>query len=196
MKRRRLDPEDEALWSAVAATARPLHPARKPLPEDGGTPPVKHAPLKPQRPIAPFRAAEAARARPAQHDIAPSPAERLASQPVRMDRRAHRAITRGRVAPEARLDLHGMTLDQAHGALRRFVLSAQARGNRLILVITGKGRRDADHGPLPVRPGALRHQVPHWLALPPLSQAVLQIASAHAKHGGEGAYYVYLRRPN
>jgi DNA-nicking Smr family endonuclease len=40
----------------------------------------------------------------------------------------------------------------------------------------------------------LRHQVPHWLRLPPLSQAVQQVAEAHLKHGGAGALYVYLRR--
>jgi DNA-nicking Smr family endonuclease len=40
----------------------------------------------------------------------------------------------------------------------------------------------------------LRHQVPHWLNSMPLKPHVLQIAEAHVKHGGAGAYYVYLRR--
>ncbi|HMO09862.1 MAG TPA: Smr/MutS family protein, partial [Paracoccaceae bacterium] len=43
-------------------------------------------------------------------------------------------------------------------------------------------------------PGALRRQVPHWLRLPPLAQAVLQVTEAHARHGGAGALYVYLSR--
>jgi DNA-nicking Smr family endonuclease len=42
--------------------------------------------------------------------------------------------------------------------------------------------------------GVLRHQVPLWLRQPPLGQAVLQVSEAHLKHGGSGAYYVYLRR--
>ena len=49
-------------------------------------------------------------------------------------------------------------------------------------------------GPIPVRHGVLRHQVPQWLSMPPLSSAVLQVSQAHISHGGGGAYYVYLRR--
>ena len=78
--------------------------------------------------------------------------------------------------------------------LIRFILNAQSAGLRLVLVITGKGKRGQDIGPIPQRMGALRHQVPQWLRLPPLGPAVLQISEAHLKHGGSGAYYVYLRR--
>ena len=63
-----------------------------------------------------------------------------------------------------------------------------------MLVITGKGRGGEDHGPIPRRQGVLRHQVPLWLRQPPLGSVVLQVAVAHLRHGGEGAYYVYLRR--
>ena len=65
---------------------------------------------------------------------------------------------------------------------------------RHVLVITGKGKRGLDDGPIPQRQGVLRHQVPHWLRLPPLGAAVMQVTEAHLKHGGSGAYYVYLRR--
>ena len=78
--------------------------------------------------------------------------------------------------------------------LSRFILSAYADGKRLVLVITGKGKERDDGGPIPVRFGVLRHQVPQWLALTPLSSAVLQITQAHDRHGGGGAYYVYLRK--
>lgn len=112
---------------------------------------------------------------------------------MRMDPKIHRRMSQGKLRPEARLDLHGMTLAEAQPELLRFVLSCHARGARLVLVITGKGR--GDHGPLPTRPGALRHQVPHWLHGSPLAAIVQQVAPAHFRHGGEGAYYVYLRRP-
>ena len=58
----------------------------------------------------------------------------------------------------------------------------------------GKGRADAE-AIQPRRHGVLRHSLPHWLAAPPLAGRVLQVASAHQKHGGGGAFYVYLRRP-
>jgi DNA-nicking Smr family endonuclease len=115
----------------------------------------------------------------------------------RMDAKTFRRLKRGRHRPEAKLDLHGMTLAEGEGALRRFVTDAAARGLRLLLVVTGKGRtapgfRDDD--PVPVRRGALRQQVPVWLARPPLGPLVLEVTQAHASHGGGGAYYVYLRR--
>jgi DNA-nicking Smr family endonuclease len=88
-----------------------------------------------------------------------------------------------------------MTLDRAHPALTRFILSAHGNGKRLVLVITGKGKLRDDDGPIPVRFGVLRHQVPQWMSMPPLSSAILQVTQAHLKHGGGGAYYVYLRKP-
>jgi DNA-nicking Smr family endonuclease len=103
-------------------------------------------------------------------------------------------MTRGKLQPEARIDLHGMTLAEAHPELIRFILNAHAQGLRLVLVITGKGKRRDDLGPIPNRIGALRHQVPGWLHLPPLGPSVLQVTEAHQRHGGSGAYYVYLRR--
>jgi DNA-nicking Smr family endonuclease len=111
-----------------------------------------------------------------------------------MDARKHAKMTRGKLDPEARIDLHGMTLAEAHPELIRFILNAQTAGLRLVLVITGKGKPGPDHGPIPQRTGVLRHQVPLWLRMAPMGPAVLQINEAHLKHGGGGAYYVYLRR--
>ena len=111
-----------------------------------------------------------------------------------MDRKAHRKMTSGKLEPEAKIDLHGMTLAEAHPELIRFILNSQDRGRRLVLVITGKGKMSHDDGPIPQRQGVLRHQVPQWLRMPPLGPAVMQVSQAHLKHGGAGAYYVYLRR--
>lgn len=189
---RGLSAEERALWDRVASTAKPLRPqaglaaAHEPAPRAR---PPKSAPSP-----ADFRIGDLARPLTAMHDLAPTLEERVASQTVRMDRRAYRDLTRGRLAPEGRIDLHGMTLAEAHPELVRFVMSAHSAGKRLILVITGKGRRGDDRGPVPQRVGVLRHQVPLWLTQPPLGAVVLQITPAHMKHGGMGAYYVYLRR--
>ncbi len=121
-------------------------------------------------------------------------AERLSKAQVQMDRKAFDQMRRGKLKPEGRIDLHGMTLDHAHPALTRFILASQASGRRLVLVITGKGKARDEGGPIPVRFGVLRHQVPQWLSMPPLAQAVLQITPANLRHGGTGAYYVYLRK--
>lgn len=202
-RRRTLRPEEEDLWRAVARTVtpapgklvlRPLEtpPHAQPVREDAGPPPEPKAPPKP---LTPFRLGEKAMARGPGHEVQLSIADWLAGAPVQMDAKTHGKMTRGKLAPEARLDLHGMTLSEAHPELIRFILNAHGDGLRLVLVITGKGSRPvADHGPIPQRPGALRHQVPHWLRQVPLGPVVLQVAEAHLRHGGSGAYYVYLRK--
>jgi DNA-nicking Smr family endonuclease len=78
-----------------------------------------------------------------------------------------------------------MTQAQAHAALSRFLLAAQAGGARFVLVITGKG----DTGR-----GVLRRQVPLWLELPDFRDQVLGFEAANLGHGGEGALYVRIRR--
>lgn len=200
-RRRSLRPEEAEIWAAVARTARPMHPGRQLFLKEVEAPahavsfhpetPAPHGHAQPRVPF--FQLGE--KSKPASRiDLTPTPAQALAAAPLQMDAKTHGKMTRGKLTPEARIDLHGMTLSEAHPELIRFVLNAQAAGMRLVLVITGKGKRGEDHGPIPQRMGALRHQVPQWLRLPPLGPAVLQVTEAHLKHGGSGAYYVYLRR--
>lgn len=203
VRRRKLRPEEEDLWQAVARTARPMHSnAKKVLfpEEDGGKPlpnpfhpkePTQHLVAAPR--LSSFRLGEKSKTV-SGHDLAPSIAEALSSAPLQMDAKAYGKMTRGKLVPEARIDLHGMTLAEAHPELISFILNAQSAGLRLVLVITGKGKAKPDHGPIPQRIGALRHQVPQWLRFPPVGPAVLQVTEAHLKHGGSGAYYVYLRK--
>lgn len=101
------------------------------------------------------------------------------------DPRAFRKLARGRIRAEATLDLHGHTLAQAHAALHRFIARVQARGARAVIVVTGKGAKDAP---------TLRAEVPRWLSEPGLRGAILGFSEAQPRHGGAGALYVLLRR--
>lgn len=202
-KRRDLTPEEAELWRRVQRTAAPL---RKDAPKRGaGAGSRRQGAADPPAPDpagAPPPAADlsqlsiggkAARETPA-HRTHPPLSERLARQQIRMDSKAYGRMRRGKLDVEGRIDLHGMKLAEAHPRLIAFVTSSHAAGRRLVLVITGKGR-DADGGdPVPMRRGILRRQVPHWLAAPPLRGLVLQVSEAHRRHGGSGAFYVYLRR--
>jgi len=193
MTRRRLRPDEVELWRQIAATTDRLHPELPRAEEPIARPkPKPHKTPKPR--LADFMVGQAARLAPPEHDLKPALADQLRGAPVAMDNKAFTRMKRGKLVPEGRIDLHGMTMDRAHPALTAFILRAQAGGKRLVLVITGKGRdRDAG-GPIPIPRGILKHQVPQWLSMPPLAQAVLQITEAHVSHGGAGAYYVYLRR--
>ncbi|MCL4186070.1 MAG: Smr/MutS family protein [Rhodobacteraceae bacterium] len=198
MTRRRhlpLGPDDAALWERLAATVRPLHPplpaalgpARSPQSAaDGAVATLPAVPAVPES----FGIGERAAQGPATRIVLASEAP-----PPPLDRRRLARLARGTVAPEARIDLHGLTLAEAQPELTRFVQRSHARGLGLVLVITGKGRtREDGAGPVPERPGMLRRQVPQWLRTPPLAAAVSGIAEAHLRHGGAGAFYVSLRR--
>lgn len=191
MTRRKLSPEEISLWRRVADNAERLHP------KDTSRPHVMPKPKPTKQPSATNVANLVG-----QHPSGKLPHQNLKSRvklphspaAVQMDQKKFGRMKRGRLAPEGRVDLHGMTLDRAQPALIRFILTSQAKGKRLVLVITGKGKQAADDGPIPVPRGILRHNVPIWLSMPPLAQAVLQVAPAHVSHGGGGAFYVYLRK--
>lgn len=194
VRRRQLRPEEAELWQAVARTARPMHSgALHRVADAAPTPRIEPAPPAPEPKLNRFRVGERAAAKPAQ-DTQPALPDRPGLAPVLMDAKHHARMIRGKLVPEARIDLHGMTVAEAHPELIRFILNSWSGGLRLVLVITGKGKQGPDHGPIPMRYGVLKHQVPLWLRLPPLGPCVLQVTEAHLRHGGAGAYYVYLRR--
>lgn len=128
---------------------------------------------------------------------APAPAKLKTPPLADFDQRAARRIRSGRIEIEARLDLHGFRQNEAHDALRSFLLSAHARGLRWVLVITGKGglmrqEREQSHWHEAER-GVLKRNVPRWLAEPELRAVVVSYTSAALSHGGEGALYIQLR---
>ena len=193
-KRRALSVEEQKLWDKIRETATPLRMAREPkIATLRKSVQAKPEPNQ-QTGIPRFSIGENARPSPMSTYKDPLATQTSLPASISMDRKNFTKLKRGKLMPDARLDLHGMTLDQAHSALLHFILGAFARGHRLVLVITGKGRTGADDGPIPARRGVLKHQVPTWLHSGPLQQAVLQVTEAHGKHGGSGAYYVYLRR--
>jgi DNA-nicking Smr family endonuclease len=116
-----------------------------------------------------------------------------------LDRRAVRQITSGKTAIDARLDLHGARQRDARARLTAFLVDAQAKGHRNVLVITGKGGEAGSADPLggalgePQR-GVLRRGVPLWLEQPELRAVVLTYTTAGTRHGGDGALYVQLRK--
>nr|WP_245398612.1 Smr/MutS family protein [Oceaniglobus trochenteri] len=184
--------EETELWRAVVKRAVPMHPT-KPVP----TPiPPKAPPAKPRMPdpIAPFQIGGTPAPSRVTTDTAPPLSQGIAQQPLSMDHKAFTRMRRGKLPLEGRIDLHGMTLDQAQPTLTNFILGSQIAGKRLVLVITGKGQTQRQRDEWHRGHGALKRQVPHWLRMAPLSGAVLQVSEAHRSHGGSGAYYVYLRR--
>jgi DNA-nicking Smr family endonuclease len=120
-----------------------------------------------------------------------------APKPSGIDGNTERDLRKGMLDPDARLDLHGMSEAAAHRALATFLRGAQARGLRLLLVVTGKGKSEAPDEPFDMsgrKRGVLKAMTPRWLAEPAFAPFIADVRSAHRKHGGAGAFYVYLRK--
>ena len=173
---------DAELWARVARSARPLRKA--------SAAPVAEPP-KPRAKAAVMKASPPPKPAPK----APKPAPIARGEPL--DRQTARHLEKGRLPVEARLDLHGMRQREAHAALRKFLKSAQGKGYRHVLVITGKGAPADESRPFyeADERGVLRQAVPHWLSQPDLAPVVLSYSEAPRRLGGEGALYVRLRRP-
>lgn len=196
--------EERALWRSVNRDTIPLsapkitHHAqpnadKQPAPRSAPPPPI---PAPNRRDFQPTPESPPALT---QFTPRPSALDTLLDRTPGLDKRTSRALKRGQRDPEARIDLHGMTMDRAHSALNRFILQARQQGRRCVLVITGKGAayragHDEFHD-LMNRGGSLRRDVPRWLRLPPLDTAVVGVFQAHQRHGGDGALYVYLKKP-
>jgi DNA-nicking Smr family endonuclease len=176
---RRLSDEEIALWVEVARSV-----ARR----RGATLPA----LAPAKPLAPPPIAGAS----APAGAVPTPRKASGPPPLApLERRLKRELARGRGAIDDALDLHGLNQAEAHHALRGFLVHAQSRGARLVIVVTGKGQPRAPASPGWFDdPGVLRRLVPHWLRDGDLRGIVLGFEEAGRAHGGAGALYVRLRR--
>jgi len=197
----------------VAAHPPPDQPAPHPAPPVIGAQPVKAArtakaagPAEPAKPVDSAKPAKAPKAKKAARRGEPHVATVYTPPPAlkpsrpgglaafgQMDRRSHDKLRRGRFVIDSRLDLHGMTQAQAHGALRRFILDNHRRGRRKLLVITGKGGGGLSD-PLDRPKGVLRGKLKQWLLEPDLRPLVLGLEPARPDHGGAGAFYLLLRR--
>jgi DNA-nicking Smr family endonuclease len=182
---------DWHLWAEVKRTVDPLRPERLIEPEPV---PVADAPL----PLPPAKAPPVfdrqqkwtGPALPAYHP----PVSRKKTEPGRViEPRMKRRLMRGQLEIEGTIDLHGMRQDEAREALQRFVTARVGRGDRTILVITGKGLKKTDDMFILDR-GVLRAMLPVWLAEPDLAPLIAGWSVAAQGHGGEGAFYVRLRR--
>jgi DNA-nicking Smr family endonuclease len=118
-------------------------------------------------------------------------AQDLSVDDQNFDRDTARALGRGKLVPQASLDLHGMTLAAAERAVANFLDAAVAQDLRIILIVTGKGARLEGGRMLG---GRIRAEFVGWLNRDDNRSRVRGVRPAHPRHGGAGAFYVLLRR--
>ena len=193
-----LSEEERSLWEQAANNLQPLKKkkARVQVEHEDTSDKSPRQPEAPQKPAS-KRTAERSAPGPSTRQAHAKSVPRLSQ----LDRRKARKIGSGRIEIEARIDLHGMRQSEAHSALGRFLLSAHSKGQRWVLVITGKGTTPrasseayAYAGLREEERGVIKRNLPGWLAEPQLRAIVISFASATARHGGEGALYIELRK--
>lgn len=175
----KLNPEDRILWGKVARSTRPMPGRMEELlafedqfevpPEEKDVPALNRAALP--------------------SSTGGTEAERKRTQHLHhpLEKPVKRKLSRGHLALEARIDLHGLIQSEAHGMLLDFLIRAHERGLRHVLVITGKGSSLGSEG-------ALKRAVPLWFAMPEFRFLISSYEPAARQHGGEGALYVRLSR--
>ena len=169
---RSLSADEQELWRKVTQTIRPL--SREPIePDVPETTVPQPAPISAPPPIK--------RAAPGR--LAPKVGTTL-------DGSWDKRLRSGAVQPDCTIDLHGMYLDRAWTAIDRGLEDAIARGDRVILLITGHHRP----GEPPILRGRIRAAVHDWLAASRHAAKIAAVRGAHGRHGGGGSLYLILRR--
>ncbi len=200
--------DDRALWEFMAQSLEPLRKKKQRVPETEAHTDAdareSRSRAKPAEPPPTGVARERPRSRHPTSSHEPKPAtQRPAPSPpplATFERKAVRRIATGKVEIDARLDLHGLRQSEAHHQLVGFLQRCAVAGLSVVMVITGKG------GPpgTMARPlaetmggerGVLRRNVPLWLEEPALRRIVIGYRAAGARHGGDGALYIQLRKP-
>jgi len=194
---RPLTDDERKLWREVVKDARPIASKSVLKAEVDEAAPVPDMLVKAEAPSTPRKPAPIAPV------IKPAPYVPPSPPPLTgLEKRISQRLARGQMEIEARLDLHGHSQMQAYDALRGFISRARASGLRCVLVITGKGAspyaRHTLHGAtfyeVPERQGVLRSAVPRWLNEADFRAHVSGFQPAHPKHGGGGAFYIWLRK--
>lgn len=196
-------PDDRELWAQVTASVKPLKNRNRIREQSGvmSSPPCAPERKRPGKP--PPAVGTPSRPVTASAAVKRAPAVHHAPQLSGLDRRTSQKLARGNADIEARIDLHGMTRQNARATLASFLAASRSSGQRTVLVITGKGRSPYSshtlHGyqqvDMPEREGVLRRALPQWLDETEFRVHVAGYQPAHPKHGGGGAFYIRLRKP-
>lgn len=104
-----------------------------------------------------------------------------------VDKATMKAMDKGDYPIEDVIDLHGYNLDMAYNLLSQAISEAFLVRRRMLLVITGKGNRSKSEK-------SIKAMIGEWLNTPIIRPYVLRFSIASKYHGGEGAYYVLIRR--
>lgn len=163
-----LNAEDVEIWSRVTRTVKAYKGSAVPNVQRGSTPQIGSQKIAPQN-IRP-------------RNVGVLPRKRYDAPQIAKDKR----VRRGKITIDRKIDLHDLTQDAALASLTRHLYTSSERGYHCVLVVTGKGGVHLG--------GVLRSMLPIWLSSTQLRPLISRYAPAHLRHGGSGAWYVFLKQ--
>ncbi len=106
-------------------------------------------------------------------------------------------LKRGKIKADIKIDFHGITVNESENIFSNSIKEAYKNSKRCILFITGKGlnikKTDDDNAPR-LFYGKTRQSFQEWVTRPEFSKYILAVERADKEHGGDGAFFVYLRK--
>jgi len=99
---------------------------------------------------------------------------------------------------DKKIDFHGKSLLEAEEIFLSTIIECFSRGDRCLLFVTGKGLfkiKNNDHNTGPkLYHGVIRAAFINWVKSNKFLKYILSFERASVEHGGDGAFYVYLRK--
>ena len=101
-----------------------------------------------------------------------------------IDRVTQRKINKGKIKIDGKLDLHGMSVAQAHTAFNAYIRQAVSQGKKHIIIVTGKGNREKGTG-------VIRRELPHWAQQQDIAHYIHSLSEPAQN---KGRYIIILKR--
>ena len=95
------------------------------------------------------------------------------------------------------VDLHGYTLDQANKSIENIIIKSYKESINKLIVVTGKGLHSQNEkNPYVSKElSILKYSVPEFISKNKnLMNIIYEITDAKIEDGGEGAFYIFLKK--
>ena len=109
----------------------------------------------------------------------------------------NKKLKKNKISINRKIDFHGCSLDKAKKIFFNTINDCFAKNFRCILFITGKGsvKRENDHPQdTMLYYGKIRNSFLNWVNHNAVQYKILNVQQANTKNGGDGAFFVYLRK--
>ena len=109
----------------------------------------------------------------------------------------NKKLRKGKILINKKIDFHGYSLEEAKELFLSTIINCFIKNYRCILFITGKGLNKKTTNTFQDNKlyyGKIRNEFLNWVSIKEVQSKILNVQQANSKHGGDGAFFVYLRK--